>query len=188
MLDHPEAAAKLASQIQAAALDVYESLFEQSLNARRSGVTSDDLSKAMMPFLRETRGLLEEIRAPGTVGIVFDLVKTLADYSYGELDDGGCGYDDRPSDPVVDDLLEKLAGQRLEIEPAWDCNSVLEDLKETKEYLSGYGINDFCSQTIWLLSAWKVDGRIPSPVRASKPRTAPPMNGNERRPSDIQAR
>ena len=136
----------------------------------------------MVPFLREAEGLLEDIRAPGTVGIVFDLVKTLADYSYGELDEGS-GYGDRPSDPVIDDLLEKLARQRLETDPAWDCESVLKDLKKTTKRLSDYGIDDFCLRTIRLLATWKVDGKIPSP----KPRTALPETGHERRPYNVQA-
>ncbi len=152
MLIRPGAAKLLADQIEAAAGRVSEKLCNKTYNARKTGVTSDDVSQAMMPFLEE----VEELRElPESTAIAFDLVMTLGEYSYGELGGGASGYGERPSDVEVDDLLVDLATERKQIDPSWNFVHVLETLRERAEDLSGFGIEDFCTQTIELLSAWQ---------------------------------
>ena len=154
MLNGPGAAKTLADQIKAAASKVSNKLCMQTLNARKTGITSDDMSQAMMPFLRE----VEELRKlPNSTAIALDLVTVLGQYSYGELDCDGGGYDERPSDEEVDGLLVELATERKAIDPSWDCSHVLNKLRKQNEKLSSYGIENFCARTIDLLSTWQRD-------------------------------
>lgn len=141
---------RLVNQISAAADDVYGRLYNETSNARKPGITSDDLSSAMVPFLMEAKGLLD---IPGSVGVVFGLVKSLGDMSYGDLD-SGCGYGDRPSDPMVDELLSKLARSRRDEDQGWDFVNLLDDLKRRDDRLKKYGIEDYCVRTRKLLSDW----------------------------------
>ena len=152
MLTGPGAAKALAEQIRTAAAKVSKRLEVKTSNGRKTGVTSDDMSAAIVPFLDEVEGLRE---LPDSTAIAFDLVVYLASYSYGDLDGDGGGYGDRPSDLEVDDLLVELAEERIKIEPFWNFSEVLDDFQEQAKHLSGYGIEDFCSQTIDLLSAWQ---------------------------------
>ena len=142
MLTGPGAAKALAEQIRTAAARVSEKLETKTLNARKTGVTSDDMSEAMMPFLDEVEGLRE---LPESTAVAFDLVVDLGRYSYGDLDSDRGGYGDRPSDPEVDDLLVELAEERIKIEPFWNFSEVLDELQEQAKHLSCYGIEDFCS-------------------------------------------
>ena len=151
MLTGPGAAKTLAKQIRTAASEGSEELETKTFTSRKTGVTSDDMSEAMMPFLDEIEGLRE---LPESTAVAFDLVMTLAGYSYGDLD-SGAGYGERPSDPVVDNLLAELAEDRIEIEPFWNFSKVLDNLQKQAKNLSGYGIEGFCARTIDLLTAWQ---------------------------------
>ena len=102
----PDAAKVLATQIGKAAAKVSGKLEEKTRNARKTGVTSDDMNKAIMPFPDEVEEL---IRLPNSTEVAFDLVLDLAGYSYGEMDCKGYGYSERPSDIEIDDLLVELA-------------------------------------------------------------------------------
>lgn len=154
MLTGPGAAKLLAGQIKAAASRISDKLCTKTYNAKKTGVTSDDMSKAMMPFLDE----IEDLRKlPNSTAIAFDLVMTLGEYSYGELGCGGSGYDERPSDIEVDELLVELATERKKIESFWNFPRVLDTLQEQAKELDGFGIEGFCAETIGLLSAWKRD-------------------------------
>lgn len=152
MLTGPGAAKALAKQIRIAAGEVSNKLEAKTSNARKTGVTSDDMSKAMMPFLDEIQGLRE---LPESTVVAFDLVMILGGYSYGDLDGDGGGYGDRPSDLEVDDLLVELAEERIKIEPFWNFSQVLDKLQGQAKHLSGYGGEGFCAQAIDLLSAWQ---------------------------------
>lgn len=106
----------------------------------------------MLPFLGEVEDLR---KLPESTAIAFDLVMTLGAYSYGDLDSDGGGYGERPSDEEVDDLLLELAPERRRIEPLWNFAEVLETLRKRAKHLGDYGIENFCSRTIELLSTWK---------------------------------
>ncbi|KAL8957482.1 MAG: hypothetical protein Q9193_005257 [Seirophora villosa] len=155
MTQIPNAAAKLAAQIRSAAAEVSDELSDQALNARKTGITSDDMSAAMLKYLSEVAGVK---RLPGGIPIAFDLVMDLARYSYGSLDDGdgkASGYGDRPSDAVVDDLIAELAVERREVEPGWDFRKALEELREQSKHVAEYGIEGFCEESIALLEGWE---------------------------------
>lgn len=83
----------------------------------------------MLPFLDEAEELLD---IPGSVKIVFDLIMKLASYSYGDMESGS-GDGDRPSDSEVDALLLKLAPKRRGIEPRWNYQEILKELKEVAD-------------------------------------------------------
>ncbi|KAL8693006.1 MAG: hypothetical protein Q9224_003840, partial [Gallowayella concinna] len=145
----------LATQIRTAAEEVSESLSNRAMDSRRTGVTYDDISSAMMEYLREVEDVWQ---LPGGVPLAFDLVMDLARYSHDGLGDGdsrSCGFGDRPSDPEVDSLLSALAKIRKEEEPSWNYMEVVESLKMQKKHLAAFGINGFCSNSIVLLSGWE---------------------------------
>jgi len=87
--------------------------------------------------------------------LAYGLARGLAQNSYSEPDDGECGNGDRPSDLEVDELLEKLAITREREVP--NCNFVGEfkQLEEEAKRLDDYGIEDLCSRTVKLMSAWR---------------------------------
>lgn len=152
MNQQPNAAKILAGQIHNAAAEVYEQLSAKADRARKTGVTSDDLSASIMDFLDE----VEVVRdLPGGVPLAFDLVMTLAEHSYGGLDGGGSGYGERPSDPEVDRLISELVVERRQMEPSWNHEGALESIEYQNKYLREYGINGFCSGSIKLLSGWE---------------------------------
>ena len=158
MNQHPNAAAILATQIRSAAAEVNDELSDQALNARKTGVTSDDMSSAMLKYLFEVSGVRS---LPGGIPIAFDLVMDLARYSYGSLDDGdnnASGYGDRPSDAVVDGLIADLAVERRRMEPGWDFGKALEKLRKQSKHVAEYGIEGFCERSIGLLEGWEKSG------------------------------
>ena len=112
------------------------------------------MSSAMLPFLAEVDELR---RLPGGAAVAFDLVVTLGMYSYGDMDGGGIGCGDRPSDLEVDFLPVELAAERRGIEPSWDFRKVRHVLTERAKYLAECGIDGFCAQSIDLLSGWEKD-------------------------------
>lgn len=162
----PNAAKLFAAQIEDSASKIYRKLEAKSLNARKSGVTSDDLSEAMMPFLKKVEQLFE---LPNSTAVAFDLFIALENYSYGGLGSMKAERNgERPSDVEVDELLVELARQRRTTEPHWKFVEVLERLKAQAKDLADYGIEDFCSDMIKLLTEWKellpVDAKVNGPT------------------------
>ncbi|KAB5533574.1 hypothetical protein GE09DRAFT_1227581 [Coniochaeta sp. 2T2.1] len=115
----------------------YAKLYERTWNARKPGVSSDDLSQAMVPFVKEIEDLSETVGANAW---------ELADSSYGGLD-GGAGYGDRPSDKPADDLLADIIDERIEAGEKWDWEKDLKELVEEEEYLREYGIEPWYPET-----------------------------------------
>ncbi|KAL8641178.1 MAG: hypothetical protein Q9226_008666 [Calogaya cf. arnoldii] len=152
MNQQSDAAKILAKQIEEAAAEVSEELEDQALNARKTGVTSDDMSAAMSRFLTEVESVGQ---LPDGIPIAFDLAMRLGSYSYGGLEDGGCGNGSRPSDPILDKLLSELALQRREVEPTWNYAKALESLRKQNKKLEEYGIDGFCENSIKLMDGWE---------------------------------
>lgn len=117
----------------------------------------------MMPFFPEIERLRE---IGGSTTLAYELVRELASSSYGELDNGGAGNGDRPSDPEVDELLEELVMIRKRENPTWNFVDELKQLEAEAKLLQDYGIEEFLSQTIKIVSAWR-DGK-PGPEIANK--------------------
>lgn len=152
MNKRPGAAKTLAAQIEAAAEKVSSKLEGQAYSAKKTGVTSNDMSQAMMPYHTEAEDLLN---LPGNEILVFNFVQTLARYSYRSLDMGASGYGERPSDEGVDILLKELAPRRRRSEPEWDFMACLKDLERQANNLAAYGTESCCSGTLELLRGWK---------------------------------
>ena len=85
------------------------------------------VSRAVLPFLKE----VEELWTfpDGTI-IAFDVVITLAEYSYQVLECGGSGYGDRPSALKNDDVLVELGEEPRILDSLWDFAKVLESLEQ----------------------------------------------------------
>ncbi|KAL8965509.1 MAG: hypothetical protein Q9183_003815, partial [Haloplaca sp. 2 TL-2023] len=141
--------------IRNAAEKVYDRLKGQALNARKTGVTSDDISSAMMRFLAEAEGLSQ---LPGGIPLAFNLVMDLARFSLGCVGDGdshSVGFGDRPSDNEVDRLIIDLATKRKQIEPSWNHVEALETLREQNERVADYREDGFCAKSIEVLDGWE---------------------------------
>ncbi|KAL8947737.1 MAG: hypothetical protein Q9183_007753 [Haloplaca sp. 2 TL-2023] len=145
----------LATQIRNAAEKVYDRLKGQALNARKTGVTSDDISSVMMHFLAEAEELSQLL---GGIPLAFDLVMDLARFSLGCVGDGdshSAGFGDRPSDNEVDRLIIDLATKRKQMEPSWSHVEALETLREQNKRVADYGVDGFCAKSIELLDGWE---------------------------------
>lgn len=145
----------LATRIRDDAYKVYWNACQGKSYTYASGSVSDQLSLAMLYFLNEANKLVD---LPGSAGTVFDLVVQLGNLSYERLCwDSLAIYGDRPSDQIVDNILQGLALPCYHEDPDWDFLSVLEALKEKADSLDEVGIKDYCVQTIAELTSWKAE-------------------------------
>ena len=88
-LDNREdAAEKLAKRIQACIARPWEGVEDKTYEPRRTGITSNDLSQAVMLYLAVNR--LRNL--PGGLALAFELVLYLCKCSYGGLDEKCSGY------------------------------------------------------------------------------------------------
>jgi len=97
---------------------------------------------------------LKELPDPDAARLSYELVLFLADHSYGELDSGGCGEGDRPSDKRADKLLLKIAQDRKMRGEVWDAASTIKKLKTTAKTLAEYGIEPWFPRSLKLLEGW----------------------------------
>ncbi len=132
--------------------EAYDKWYGFTIDADDTMITSDDLSIAMMPFFSK----IDRLRAiPRSTTLAYNLARTLANNSYGELEGAGAGGGRRPSDMDVDDLLKELAIQRREENPDWNFVRDLDELEQEARHLANYGIDDFWVDSIYLLRAWR---------------------------------
>lgn len=140
LMARPEATLSMAASIRKRMLDVSRRLGSQMYNCRKTGITSDDMSKAMADFLPEIEDLMM-LPKPDALKRSYDLVIELSESSYGELDSPkASGYGDRPSDGPADLLLRKLIRKRLAAGETWDWKEDLEQLDKTSKHVGDYGI------------------------------------------------
>ena len=104
-----------------------------------------------MPYFADIERLRE---LPGGLNLALDLVLKLGRYSFGDLNSGGCGREDRPSDERADELLVELVKERKRSDPGYDPTSALKELEKTSKYLSAYGIHTYFPRSIDLLTNW----------------------------------
>ncbi len=121
---------------------VYNRILKEIYRFNRTGSTSDDLSEAMVDFIRPIQDLREKY-GPASASTAFDLVMKLRSRSHGGIEDmpKACGYGDRPSDELADQLalslikeLNKAKDQNL------DVKALLADIKSERKYLEEYGV------------------------------------------------
>ena len=101
-----DAAGTLAAHNSRKMSEAHDALYDETCNARKTGIISNDLSGAMMPLSPETEKLQD---FPGSTVLAYILARELANCYYGELKMSDSGYGDRPSNLEVDFLSEKLA-------------------------------------------------------------------------------
>lgn len=120
------------------------------MSHRRTGITADDMSQAMVPFLGEIKNPRKLL---GSIAMAFDFVVISSKKSWAS--DPGGFEDERPSDEVVDKLFVELAPERRKIERQWDLWDVLESLRKRAQNMAVYGVYKYCCKPIELLSTWK---------------------------------
>jgi hypothetical protein len=110
------------------------------------GADSDDISRAMTPFIHEI-DKLSKLDNPKALEEAYDLLNMLRQESYGDLDSDGGGYGDRPSDEPADRLLARLIRERTEAGEVWDWGRDLKDIQGEGEELADYGIEPWFPET-----------------------------------------
>ena len=143
----------MAKSILIAIFNAYEELEEQTCDVRETGVTSDDVSKAMVPFLTDIKKL-SELSDPKALELAYLRILYLGKHSYAELDSKACGYGDRKSDEPADELLLSILTKRKERKDEWDYVPDLHDLEKRAKLLRAYGINTWLTESIKLLREW----------------------------------
>lgn len=148
------AAAVYAAAVRKAIRDAYSPLAEECYDAKKSGVTSDDISAAMEPFIKSVEKL-SFYPGPESLDLAIELLLDLGGHSYGELDTPhGCCFGDRPSDVPADHLLCQLAKEKHDKDPEWDYSSMLDDLKAARKNLKDYGIDTYFARAVKMMQRW----------------------------------
>jgi hypothetical protein len=127
--------------------------FDSHTYRTRKGVTGDDYSAAVEPFIDDIDKLSE---LPGGLELAFDLVLYLGTKSQGELVDGccGCGNGDRPSDEPADELLCLLAKRMKANVEGWNPVKELERLRQQSKSLEEYGIDTYFPRSMIRLAKY----------------------------------
>lgn len=120
---------------------VYLELLDKTYNARKTGVDSDDISRAMTPFIHEISEL-SKLDNPKALEKAYNLLKKLREQSYGDIDSDGGGCGDRPSDEPADRLLTRLVQGRAEAGEVWDWGRDLVHIRSEGERLALYGVGE----------------------------------------------
>ena len=146
-------ARSLAKSIRIAINTAYEEIEPETYNAKKSGVTSDDVSQAMVPFIKDIERL-RDLPDPEALRLAYDCIIELGHRSYAELDMGGCGYGDRDSDEPADELLVSILMKAKKKGDMLDFGEELRKLERTSEVLEEYGIDTWFVKSIELLRKW----------------------------------
>jgi hypothetical protein len=142
-----EAAKALYHSIKASICEACDEFFDSDTYQTRKGVSSDDYSEAVAPFIDDIDKLSD---MPGGLELAFDLVLYLGTKSQGELLDGccECGSGDRPSDEPADELLCLLAKRMKANIDGWNPVKELEMLQEQAKSLEVFGIDTYFPRSI----------------------------------------
>lgn len=146
-------ARSLAKSIRIAINNAYEEIEPETYNAKKSGVTSDDVSQAMVPFLKDIERL-KDLPDPEALRLAYDCIIDLGNHSYAELDMGGSGYGDCDSDEPADELLVSILMQAKKKGDMLDFGEELRGLERTSKNLRDYGIDTWFAESIKLLRKW----------------------------------
>ena len=143
----------LALSIHQATNDAYEDIEPQTWNARKTGVTLEDVSQAMVPFLANIKRL-RSMPDADALRLAYGCVRDLDNHSYVDLDPGGSGYGDRYSDEPADEMLVSILKERKKKNDVWDRAKDLADLERRSKYLNDYGIETWFPKSIKFLQTW----------------------------------
>jgi hypothetical protein len=127
---------------------------EETDDFRKTGVTSDNISQEVVPFLKDAKTILGVKSQPRRLQVAYDTVLALQDMSHGELE---ASYGDRPSDLLADMLLVHIAMERRANGEVWDYVQTLEYVKRTSDAFQEYGLKTFFPKAIKLFEEWQKD-------------------------------
>lgn len=148
------AAAKLAESIRANMDLVHERMENDLLDYRHSGVTADDVSKAMVPYIDQI-AKLSRLQDPGALRLAQEVLLELASNTTPVED--ASGYGERPSDAKCDDLLYSILERRADaIDMEHDVvKKTKEEIEDTAKSLAGYGIEPWFPKSLELLKEFE---------------------------------
>jgi hypothetical protein len=147
---HDGAAQRLSDSIRRRIVEVYQRLWEESCDGRKTDVSSVDVSDAMVHFIPEIRRLAN---IEGGLILAFDLMIHLINHYYGELDGGGDDGDhlsDRRADDLLVEILQRMEEETLGFKPEKD----LATLKAHAKVLDDYGFESLFAESINEMSSW----------------------------------
>jgi hypothetical protein len=147
---HDGAAQKLRDSIRRRIDEVYELLWEDSCNGRKTGISSVDVTDAMVDFVLEIRRLAN---INGNLNLAFDLMMHLASHYYGKLDGGGDGGDqlcDGPADDLLVQILQRMEEDVFCFKPEKELATLKAHAKELDEY----GFESLFAKSIHDMSTW----------------------------------
>lgn len=120
---------------------------------KRTGVTSDDISAEVVPFLNAVKTVLDVQDQPRRLDVAYQLIISLQeDYSYANP---GASYGDRPSDTLSDTMLVEVASERRQKGEVWSYAKDLESIEESSSMLEEYGTSTYFPEAIALFKLWK---------------------------------
>jgi hypothetical protein len=131
--------------------DIYGPMAEDTDNFRKTGVTSDDLSSEVVPFLRAVKTIRDAKDQPRSLAVAYKLITNLQSYSYSAPE---ASYGSRPSDALSDTMLLEVAKERRQKGEVWDYVGDLEDIERTSTMLKEYGIETYFPKAIALFKQW----------------------------------
>lgn len=126
--------------------NTYLALFED-VYRQQSGVTSDDLSQAMVRFLPEIERLANDVSYDNCYALAYRVMLVLKVSSYASLEGGARGYGCRPSDKPADDLLEYIINARVVTGDRWSMRDDLNELEREAITLMAYNIEPWFPKT-----------------------------------------
>ena len=149
-----DGAESFARSIRKAIKSAYRKIEPETLD-KHSGVDSDDMSEAMVPFVNDIKRL-QELSHPKALQLAYNCVLYLGRHSYADLEMcGTAGSGHRPSDEPADELLVSIIRKRREHAEAWDWGQDLAELEDRFEELYEYGVETWFPKSIELLQRWK---------------------------------
>lgn len=160
MNSRPVGAKALAKTIRTKMNDVHGPLQEQAWEHRRTGITGDEMSQAMVPFISSIQKLAQ-IDDQEALEEAYELMFHLKQLSY---DEEGSGEGERDSDEPADELLAELIAKRVAAGHVWKWTEDLEDLEHEAEERACYGVEPWFPKTKEALEALPKQPKEPKPA------------------------
>jgi len=139
---------------------VHAPLEEKTWNHRKTGVTGDDLSQAMEPFIYSIQDLAN-VDDEHSLEEAYELMFHLKSLS---CDDECSSYGDRDSDEPADEFLAELISKRVAAGHVWKWTEDWEDLEREAKNRASYGIEPWFPKTREALKALPKQEREPKPA------------------------
>lgn len=148
MIARPGGAARLAKDIEAKMDRIMDQMSNDLCQSRHSGVTCDDVSRVAVRLVPQIKTLSElaDLEAPI---LAIDLILSIANSTVSYVEEA-CGYDDRPSDKMLDDLLCDIFA-RLDERGTLDdlmVEKTVKAIEDKQSYIKGYGIEPWFPKTL----------------------------------------